>query len=437
MLKILDIKQKLTPSRTRNFISGIFNNSVNILSQILLIPIFINTWGKSSYGEWLLISTIPAYLSVSDLGINVTTTTKICSYVAIKDYKKAIELYKSASYFFLLLSITFIIIYLILVYSVNICKIIGIKHSTNFEVESSLFVLIINTFISHFIGISLGIYRSEGRYDKYQSVMTGIFLLEGIFTLLCILLKGSIISISLCYFFIRVSVFILVIINLKRSYSWFDIGFSSIKNILPLIPASIYYTAYTTGYSIIIQGTSFWVGKNMGPSNLVTFNTIRTLTTSIRSFSGIFYGIFLPEYTVLISQKEFRKAKKVFYNTLTFTIIFSFSLSLLYFLLGDWFLNLWTHGRIKAVHPFFLLMLMNVLINTLSNCASNVLNATNYFKVAGILCFTLSIFTTISMSLYEKNDLSFTATILFIFELSLFIFTFNQVLKVVNGKVKI
>jgi hypothetical protein len=49
--------------------AGAFGQFVTIGSQVLLTPLYFLYWGAAKYGEWLLISTIPAYLAMADFGI--------------------------------------------------------------------------------------------------------------------------------------------------------------------------------------------------------------------------------------------------------------------------------------------------------------------------------------------------------------------------------
>jgi O-antigen/teichoic acid export membrane protein len=42
---------------------------ITVLTQLLLTPLFFRQWGAATYGEWLLVSSIPAYLAMADLGI--------------------------------------------------------------------------------------------------------------------------------------------------------------------------------------------------------------------------------------------------------------------------------------------------------------------------------------------------------------------------------
>lgn len=45
-----------------------FAMGVRSIEQILLVPVLISAWGVASYGEWILISAIPIYLSLVDFG---------------------------------------------------------------------------------------------------------------------------------------------------------------------------------------------------------------------------------------------------------------------------------------------------------------------------------------------------------------------------------
>jgi O-antigen/teichoic acid export membrane protein len=42
---------------------------ITVLAQLLLTPLFFRQWGAGTYGEWLLVSSIPAYLAMADMGI--------------------------------------------------------------------------------------------------------------------------------------------------------------------------------------------------------------------------------------------------------------------------------------------------------------------------------------------------------------------------------
>ncbi len=46
-----------------------FGQAVTVASQLMLTPLYFRLWGAAMYGEWLILSSIPAYLTMADLGI--------------------------------------------------------------------------------------------------------------------------------------------------------------------------------------------------------------------------------------------------------------------------------------------------------------------------------------------------------------------------------
>ena len=47
-----------------------FGQLVTMGTQLLLTPLFFRQWGAALYGEWLILSAIPAYLALADLGVS-------------------------------------------------------------------------------------------------------------------------------------------------------------------------------------------------------------------------------------------------------------------------------------------------------------------------------------------------------------------------------
>ena len=53
----------------KNYTSLSLNHGAHILLNILLVPLFLKFWDLSTYADWILISTIPAILALSEMGL--------------------------------------------------------------------------------------------------------------------------------------------------------------------------------------------------------------------------------------------------------------------------------------------------------------------------------------------------------------------------------
>ena len=53
----------------KNLTSLSSSHGVQVLIQLLFVPIYLTFWNINTYSEWILISTIPALLSISQFGL--------------------------------------------------------------------------------------------------------------------------------------------------------------------------------------------------------------------------------------------------------------------------------------------------------------------------------------------------------------------------------
>ena len=76
--------------------AGAFGQLVTIGSQILLTPLYFSHWGAAKYGEWLLISTIPAYLVMADFGVGSAAGNEMTIRAGAGDYEGAQRTFRGA-----------------------------------------------------------------------------------------------------------------------------------------------------------------------------------------------------------------------------------------------------------------------------------------------------------------------------------------------------
>src|SRR5262249_10081754 len=53
-----------------------FAQLVNIITQLVAVPLFLYAWSKEHYGEWLLLSALPTYLSLAEAGFVSVSANK-------------------------------------------------------------------------------------------------------------------------------------------------------------------------------------------------------------------------------------------------------------------------------------------------------------------------------------------------------------------------
>jgi hypothetical protein len=72
------------------FLKGLGANSVgqiiNLATRVLLPPLFLRAWGADVYGEWLVLSSFVAYLSLTDMGGQKYIVNRLTQVYAQQDF---------------------------------------------------------------------------------------------------------------------------------------------------------------------------------------------------------------------------------------------------------------------------------------------------------------------------------------------------------------
>src|SRR5260370_8636696 len=68
---------------------------VTAIMQIVSVPVFLHFWGVKLYGEWLILSAIPTYLILSDMGFGSVAGNDMTMRVAAGDRDGALETFQS------------------------------------------------------------------------------------------------------------------------------------------------------------------------------------------------------------------------------------------------------------------------------------------------------------------------------------------------------
>ena len=419
----------------RNFSSGAINRVIAILSQVILVPLFISTRGREYYGEWLILSTLPAYLSASDFGINVTVTNAICASVANNNRTEALKLYHGSNNAFIKLTIIGLFFYIISCIIFDWSTIMHTKISTEWEVESSLLFLITSVFCTFFLGSTLSVFRAEGRYDKYQNTLTILQVIDIINIIINLLLSGTIFSLSISSFILRLFFLWVTILKIKKTYKWFYFGFkNNLSSIIHLLPTSIYYMITTIAQGLILQGTTYIIGSKLGTIELVNFNTTRTLLNSIKSFVGVFYYSFLPNFTIAFAKNNYKEAKRTYLQMMVGSILLASSFAIVLYLFGNEIIKYWTVNKVGIDRIVLLILLLSSFFNTLWNASYSVLNSANCNREIGLSYLIMCIMTIISMLF--TNKLTTFGYIILLNDLIMLILTFTFTNFLLNQRMK-
>src|SRR5262249_15813386 len=151
-----------------------FASYVTVIAiQFLMVPFFAQYWGAQKYGVWLMISTIPTYIALGDLGFGAASATAMSLKSARGELNGALSTFQTT---FLVLCISSLITtgvcyVLVAFFFDSIVSHLNIEYLT--DAKTALYFLILSSGISLLGGIYHGALRANGDF-AYSPIITAV-----------------------------------------------------------------------------------------------------------------------------------------------------------------------------------------------------------------------------------------------------------------------
>lgn len=319
-----------------------FGQLISIVTQLAALPIFLSKWDASQYGLWLMLSSIPAYFSMADVGIVNAAGNDMTMALGRGDRLTANRVFQSALIFLLLLSITVVLV---------VAAGLFLLPSTAFLTQSNsltLFVMLIGILLSFFNGLSEATFRSVGLYGFGTTIGHLIRLGEWCGGMIGLFMSGNFLDVALGMLLFR-AVGVLSSIFFSRMYAnQFEWGFryARLDQLKKTIQPALFFLIFPISSALSIQGFTLLVGGIFGAASVAIFNTYRTLARVTVQATGILSYSVGPELSRMFGAGEFERFSLIFRRSQHLSIAMVLLSSCVVGVLGGPILDLWTHGRI-------------------------------------------------------------------------------------------
>jgi O-antigen/teichoic acid export membrane protein len=362
----------------KNITANGFGLGIQLLSQIILVPVYLVYWGVDKYGDWIILTAISGFFSMTDIGLNSVSANEFSIHYANgkKEYCK--KLLTNNFMIILIIAGISILVSLLYVFFRNIITDFNLSVTDRFTASFVFVALVGFVFIGMMGGIVNGIYRAFSK----THISTMLDNISRLFEIL-ILLAGIILSmdIKLIVVFYLLPRIIFTFIKHIRIYKYFPykIQFKAFDFLIikKLFVPSISFMSFPIGNAIILQGFSIVVNKYLGSSSLVLFNTTRTMINFIKSNMGLINNSVWPEITNAFGRNDFKTIKKIHRYSVLINILVALCIALFLIFGGESIYLYWTKGKVGYDAILMNLLLLSMVISSIWYTSSVVLAATN------------------------------------------------------------
>ena len=341
------------PPRIRRMLTAVFIGRVLMAArQIVVVPLMIRAWGTSYYGAWLILSSIPTFMALSNLGIGTSARTQATLEVAGGRTADAMTTIRLGV---LAVAVVGTIVVALVYFFLQLFVKQGSAVSTVEHAHAVVAVLMVTTFVQMFAAPFDAAWVGTGRAAFAQNAnnllnaVTVLGMLGALWfgapawvlalVMLIITVIWSAIYVSLGRRTLRKLVLAAAPLESRpRSEGRLFIG---------LIWQGLGFQAGALWQAILFQGSIVVAGSVLGTTGAALWGAMRVVIRSGNQFLELIGQTVAPEFQSAYAQGNYDKLRKDYRHALTAAVISAGCFVLVLLIVGPSAFNWWTRNSFK------------------------------------------------------------------------------------------
>jgi O-antigen/teichoic acid export membrane protein len=367
---------------------------VTAIVQLVTVPLLLHTWGAAKYGDWLILSAIPSYLGLSDLGFGDASGSDMTMRVAAGDRNGAIETFQSSWVLLTLVSLCVGLIVSAAVWFVPWHR--WVKLTTLSDPRASLVVFILALYIlaTQQCGILESGFRCDGNFATgtlggtfFRIAEVALGTTVGIFT-------GNLVWAASAYLATRLLGIAAYALVLHGKSPWLSFGFSSatFSRVKQLAAPAIGFVALPLANAISVQGFTLVIASVLGSVAVVQFSTMRTLTRLNFQLMTVIAWAMWPELSRAFGAGNIPLARKLHRHAYQAGLALSIATGAALWFFGPALYQLWIRNAVQFDLNCFHILIAVTFANSMWFTSSVVPMSTNSHHRIAMAFVGLSVF---------------------------------------------
>ena len=363
-------------SLKKRIISGLganaFGQVITIAIQFISVTLFLKYWDISTYGEWLVLTAIPSYLSMADIGVVLVSSNEMTMATGKGAYKKANQIFQSAFAFVL---IVFVVLLLIII---PISIWFPFPNSSK-DYHIAVFILSIGILFSLFNGLSDAVFKATGRYPEGAFYINSLRIIEWGGSMVGLIIVGSFSAVAIYGVTLRIiGIFIIAFLASRGGHgiTW-GIKNAGIVEIRKIVKPALSFMMFPVSNALSLQGVTILTGEILGPSTVAIFNTYRTISRVTVQANAIWSHALWAEFSRIFGSGDIGATRSIYRKSFFIGVIISIFLCFFMYIFSPYILSIWTNKKIIFNQELMVFMLLYAVIASIAHVPRTFLLATN------------------------------------------------------------
>ncbi|HET8869573.1 MAG TPA: hypothetical protein VFM48_03940, partial [Aquabacterium sp.] len=278
--------------------AGAFGQLVSMAIQVVSLPLFLGVWTKEQYGTWLMLSAIPAYFSMADVGMVAAAGNRMTMEVARGDVAAANRIFHSATVFMLWVC-----------GGIAACvTLVLLSGRTGIDPDQAVAVWLLmgTVLLSLFSGLTEAAFKATGRYAQGTFWGNVLRLLEWSGTLFALATVGTFPAVAAGGCVARALGTLWVIRQSSRDalgLRW-GVDQANTQDVREIVAPALSFMAFPLANALTFQGGTLLVGHLLGPAWVAIFTAVRTLARLAVQSTAILAHALWAEITALYARGQ-------------------------------------------------------------------------------------------------------------------------------------
>lgn len=320
--------------------SGVYAQLIGLLLQVASVPVFLAVWGLGNYGWWVIVSTVQAYLALSEFGVLSAVGSRMTVLVSRGAIGGANTVLHAGILF--LGAIAFVVMLASPAIAAAFAA-FGVPQ----EFCWAAGILGIGVAVSQLGGVAFAVFQATGRNHIGLSSVANIRLAEWLGGMAGLIITASPVGVAAGMLLLRILSTALVLRKALSQQIVFKLRVGRWKILRLHMAQSLANFAITLTNTVSLQGTTLLVGAALGPTAVAVFNTYRTVGRTAVQATGILSHAAWPEFASAFGAR-LPGALKSLYRRTVIIGLGAASVAAAAIVLGmPGLLEIWTHGDVQ------------------------------------------------------------------------------------------
>lgn len=373
----------MSDATRRRLLLGFLSNWVSRLAgtliQLVQVPLLLHYWSVSLYGEWLIVTSIPSYLSFSNIGFGSVAGNEMTMSMGRDDREAALRVFQSC--WWLIAGVCAVTVMLLLgaVMLFPVAKWLHLNSISPADARWILFALGAAVLFGQLEQLLGAAYTCVGRYSYGTFIKSVITLAAFAFMLVPVVMGRGARDTAIAFAAANIVGTLILGLMVRRDLPWIEFGWKHARwsEIRRLTPPAFAFMGFPIGSALNIQGTLLVVGYALGPTDVVIFGTARTVSRVALQMVQLVNQTFWPELGAAFGAGNIDLVRRLHRRACQMALLIGAALIVMMMTIGPWFLAHWTRHKLPPSPGLLFMLMVSVFFYAGWSTSSTLLAAIN------------------------------------------------------------